>query len=298
LLALLHKHIPGIILALAGLAGLSLANLAMTGLSFTLAPPLAPPPAPARTASVAARPPALLDFEVILQRNLFDSTGPGRETLVGVGGTEAGPAVRARQDLTLVGTVADGSQALAVIMAGREVKVLRPGEDLPGGGTLGQVRRQEIELRYADGSTQTLRLPRNGTGAADPAASAPAASSSAAAGSTDFQVRSVGENRFVIARAEVEKARSNVGELLKQARLEPSMANGQTVGFVVKMIRPNSLLGQLGLRLGDVVTRVNGVELNSPEKALQIFQQLREARRLTIDLNRGEDPVTLEYEVN
>ncbi len=283
------------ILGLAGLAGLALANLAMTGLALTLAPPLSQAPASARTAAASVRPQVLTDFEVILQRNLFDSTGPGRETLAGIGAEEGGAAVRARQDLTLIGTVADSSHALAVILVGREAKVLRPGEDLPGGGTLAGVRRQEVDLRYADGSSQLLRIPRNGSGAPAPVAAAAAA---AAAGPGDFQVKAVGDNRFVIARAEVEKARANIGELLKQARMEPSLVNGQTAGFVVKMIQPRSLLAQIGLQVGDVVTRVNGVELNSPEKALQIFQQLREARRLTIDLNRGEAPVTLQYEVN
>ena len=64
------------------------------------------------------------------------------------------------------------------------------------------------------------------------------------------------------------------------------------------MIRPRSLLANLGMKVGDVVSSVNGVELDSPEKALQIFQQLREAKRLTVDLTRGQEKMSFEYQVN
>ena len=88
-----------------------------------------------------------------------------------------------------------------------------------------------------------------------------------------------------------------MNELLKQARLEPNIVNGQTSGFVVRMIRPHTLFTMLGLRLGDVIMQVNGVTLDSPEKALQIFQQLREAKNISISLLRNGKPLTFEYEV-
>jgi len=300
MLALLHKNLPGILLVLAGLVGLSLANLAMTGLSFTIAPPAllapkAPPPTVAPT-----RAPELADYEVILDRNLFDSTGGSNETLVGKAASSAPSAPssspRSRQKLDLIGTVADGSRGLALIQVSGDVKVLQVGDELPGGGTLDAVRRNEADIAYRDGSNETLRIPREGTAGAT--SSTASARASARSGGDEYQIRSVGENRYAVARAEVEKARANIGELLKQARMEPYVVNGSTAGFVVKMIKPDTLLSQLGLQLGDIVKQVNGVELNSPEKALQVFQQLREARRLTIDLTRNGQPVTLQYDVN
>jgi general secretion pathway protein C len=62
------------------------------------------------------------------------------------------------------------------------------------------------------------------------------------------------------------------------------------------MIRPKSFLGQLGLLQGDVLMEINGVPLNSPEKALQIVQQLRESRNIKVNLLRNDQPLTLEYE--
>ena len=300
MLAALHKYLPGLVLLLAGLTGLALASLGMSTASLFLAPKQGAGRAAARATLPAPVKTSLLDNEIILKRDIFDSTGQGRETLLGMP-AEQGPgaqaAVRSRQDLALVGTVVDGQHSLALLTVGKEPRILHLDEELPGGGTLVAVRRNEADIRFTDNNTQTLKIPREG--AAGAAAGSPAGSSSAAAPSGGgSQVQALGDNRFVIARAEVEKARSNIGELLKQARMEPNIVNGQTNGFVVKMIQPRSLLGQLGLQVGDVVTQVNGVELNSPEKALQVFQQLREARRLSVNLLRGDKPLSLQYEVH
>ena len=110
-------------------------------------------------------------------------------------------------------------------------------------------------------------------------------------------IRPLGGNRWSISATAVEKARSNMNELIQQARLEPNIVNGQTNGFAVRMIRPRTLFSMLGLQLGDIVMQVNGVALDSPEKALQIFQQLREAKHISISLLRNGKPLTFEYDV-
>jgi general secretion pathway protein C len=43
--------------------------------------------------------------------------------------------------------------------------------------------------------------------------------------------------------------------------------------------------------------QINGMPLDGPEKALQIFQQLREARQISIGLTRNGTPMNFEYEV-
>ncbi len=300
MLAVLHKYLPGLVLFLAGLTGLALASLVMSVASLALAPrPAAARPSARPTLPVPVKT-RLGDYEVILQRNIFDSTGQGRETLLGISAEENSAAKTAasnRQDLALVGTIADRKHSLALLTVAKEPRVLHLDEELPGGGTLVAVRRNEADIRFADSTQVTLKIPREGAGG-PVAGSPPSQPSAAASASGQYQVKDLGGNRFVIARAEVEKARTNIGELLKQARMEPNIVNGQTNGFVVKMIQRTSLLGQLGLQVGDVVTKVNGIDLNSPEKALQVFQQLREARRLSVDLMRGGQPLSLQYQVN
>jgi len=50
---------------------------------------------------------------------------------------------------------------------------------------------------------------------------------------------------------------------------------GKTVGFKLVELEKGSLLEKIGLRVGDLVVEINQVKLNSPEKALQIFQKRR-----------------------
>jgi hypothetical protein len=61
--------------------------------------------------------------------------------------------------------------------------------------------------------------------------------------------------------------------------------------------RPSSLVTQLGLESGDVIERVNGIALTSPERALEVYRRLRGARRIFVALTRRGAPLTLVYDI-
>jgi len=302
LLTWLHKHIRSILLALIVLLGLSLGQLAagLLGVSLGRAPESAPAgPAAAPPAAVI---PPLKEFAVILQRNIFQSqvgdlADFGRQTPVA-----AAPARQATVNLQLIGTVTGGETPLALLASGRETETYRLGALLPGGAKLAEVGRNRAVIEYPDGRRETLVVDTEGRPAAAAARSGTRTRASAAPppsgpATAETGIRQLGENRWQIPAAEAEAARSNINELLRQARVEPNIVNGQTQGFVVRMIRPGSLFAMLGIQVGDVLREVNGVTLDTPEKALQIFQQLREAKQIQIALERGEEPQVFSYEI-
>jgi general secretion pathway protein C len=290
-----QRYYQGIFFLLLALLGLSLGQLAATGLGFFLAPPVAIPAGRGGKAPPPSPRSALADYQGILQRDIFNSTAHPVPSLTPLqNAPEKATAATSRQNLILFGTVAAGRASLAVIGAGQEIKVFRLGEEVSGGGKVQEVNRNLVKIKYPDGSVEELPL-YEGEKGREPSAPAPAA---ATAGGNGYAVKSIGENRWVIPREEAEKARGNLNELLKQARMVPNIVNGQTDGFSVQMIRPNSLLDLLGLKVGDIVMQVNGMDLNSPEKALQIFQQLREAKHISIGVRRNGSPLTFEYEVD
>jgi general secretion pathway protein C len=236
-------------------------------------------------------PKATLDtYAAIVQRNIFDSTSPNAQLLTEIPTAQqtASTAKVKRADLRLIGTVVAGTDSLALIEINRKIELFRSGDRLPGEGTLGLISRSLIEIKERDGTTWNLLLYQNGKN--QPAV--PAASTS------KNGIRDMGKNRWSIAREVADQARGNIGGLLTSVRLEPRLTNGATAGFVVRMIKPRSLLAQLGIRKGDVLMQVNGVDLNSPEKGLQVVQQLREARTISISLERKGAPTTFTYEVN
>jgi general secretion pathway protein C len=79
--------------------------------------------------------------------------------------------------------------------------------------------------------------------------------------------------------------------------MQPRLVDGQTSGFLVRRINPRSVLAKMGIQRGDVVIDVNNIKLDSPEKALQIFQQLREARNITVAVERNGQPMSFVYEI-
>lgn len=303
--SLFLKHYKSLYLLLPILLGLALGHLAATVVGMRLSATAPPPPPPAAEQAAPKRKPTLPEYQGILSRNLFDSTAPGAGTLgseEAPEGTAAAPPA-SRSDLTLFGTIVRGKKSLAVIGSDKGVRTYFLQGEIPGGGKVASIERNRVEIEYEGGNSQTLSLLPEKQAAAPPEPGAPSPEGTqpppAPAGASIFPgVRAVGPNKFVIPKDVAEQARGNINELLKQARMEPNIVEGRTEGFVVRMVQPKSILAVLGIQRGDILRQINGVELDSPEKALQIFQQLREARNISISLQRGGNNLSYEYEVD
>ncbi|NOX24565.1 MAG: hypothetical protein GXP59_00280 [Deltaproteobacteria bacterium] len=300
--ALLHKYFTVVCITLTAVLGCFAGWLATVILGIYFTVPVKTLAAGRLVTKVVEQKRPVRDYQVILDRNIFDSTGaaaPGRlvdgsasaVALASLGKKTLPSSASAVKNLVLVGTIAGGSDSLAVIRVGAKIHSYRPGDKI-GGVIIKKVMRNAIVIVSPGGSSRTLAVA--GARADFVAAQAPSVPSPA----NQARIKQVGKNKWVIPMAVVERARGNFSKLLTQIRMEPRIVANKTAGFVVRMIRSNSLPAQIGLRLGDVVMGVNNVQLNSPEKALQIFQQLREARHIRVDLLRKGRPLTLEFGTN
>ncbi|MDO8445489.1 MAG: PDZ domain-containing protein [Deltaproteobacteria bacterium] len=86
---------------------------------------------------------------------------------------------------------------------------------------------------------------------------------------------------------DVEGALSDLNKVMTQARVVPNMVEGKTSGYRIFNIAPASIYTKLGLQNNDVVERVNGVEIKSPDALYQLFQQIKNERKIALDFNRG-----------
>lgn len=300
MLPLIEKYYGLLIGLLIALLGLAMGQLAAVGLGIWLQPDK-PALSAAPTAPPTAKGSALSDYESILQRNLFDPASRGGR-FEKAAGRQAAPAAGERaavttvapKDMALFGTIAGGDRPLALLRIGGKMVIGHLGDKLPGGAVVEAIERTRVVLLNPDGSAAELLLHKGDKRAGAVRRPARGAKRKVAG---QYQIQEVGENRWVIPKEAADRARGNLGELLKTAHMVPNVVDGKTVGFTVRMIQPRSLLALLGLKRGDVLHEVNGVSLNSPEKALQIFQQLREARSITIGLERGGKRMTFDYEV-
>ena len=132
-----------------------------------------------------------------------------------------------------------------------------------------------------------------------PIASAPPAHGGAGAVPEDIKkgIARVSATEFNVDRSIVDKILENQAELMKQARIVPEQENGKVVGIRLFGVRPDTLLGVLGMENGDRLQSINGFDMTSPEKALEAYARLRTADHMTVSINRRGSNMNLDYNI-
>jgi general secretion pathway protein C len=132
---------------------------------------------------------------------------------------------------------------------------------------------------------------------AEPPPALPVAEGDDMQGAVDAGIKKIDDNNYEIDKALVEKVLLNPMAVAKGARVVPSMKNGKPDGFKLYAIRPSSAFARLGLANGDTLQSINGFELTSADKALEVYTKLREATSLEVEVTRRGKPVTLKYSI-
>jgi general secretion pathway protein C len=226
------------------------------------------------------------------------------------------PPVEPPLDLKLVGTaVVAGGKSYAIIQTvgqtGQEVRVVREKEEIVPGAVLLDVRADKIHVSWK-GRTEEFGLYETRTlasapppgrrtpgGRAEPppvvGTPPPPPQQVATTVGTD-SVRRTGEFQYTVDKEEVRQLREDPGRMMTQVRVVPNFGEGgQPDGFKVFAIRPGSLFARIGLQNGDVIRRINGVEMQAPDQALEAYQRLKDETTIHIDLVRQNQAKTLTY---
>ena len=86
------------------------------------------------------------------------------------------------------------------------------------------------------------------------------------------------------------------GAVLAMVETEPHRENGQFVGFTLSRF-PGGAPAALDLREGDVLLKVNGLRIATPDDYFRAFQELKVASELRFEILRGDKRLTLTYPV-
>ncbi|HXG27848.1 MAG TPA: type II secretion system protein GspC [Nevskiales bacterium] len=242
-----------------------------------------PPPAPLPTHSGAL---PKVNLEQIAAANLF-----GQRQATGTAAPVDAPETAL--NLKLKGILAFGSEtasrALIADASGRE-KPYAVGDDVPGGAVLKAIHADRVILERS-GRFETLRLERNKSGGSAAANySPPAVAPTATAGGTGGEATTLAELRNELLR--------EPGKASQYVRLQPVYSDGKLQGYRLYPGVNRALFQQVGLRAGEMVTSVNGVQLDDAAKALQLLGDLREVSELTLTLDRGGETRTLNLNLN
>lgn len=202
--------------------------------------------------------------------------------------------------LTLKGVVASGDMMDAwAIIADRMGNEDSYGieSNLPDGAVLKEIYADRIILEH-NGRLETLRLPKDDmTGAGVSSAvsnrsSRRQASTRNTGRSTQISRSSSNVNRVSSAGTAVlkdyrDKLLTDPQSVMNTVRAEPYRQAGKLKGYRIFPGRDKGLFGTLGLEPGDVVTSVNGIELDSPLKGLEVMQSITDATEVNVDVLRN-----------
>lgn len=108
--------------------------------------------------------------------------------------------------------------------------------------------------------------------------------------------RSFSQN-ITIKRSRIDRAMKNVNDLMKQLRIRPHFSNGKPNGLNLSGIRPGSIFSEMGLKSGDIITGVNGKNIESVDDALKFYESLKSSSNVQLQLKRKSRQKTINYTI-
>ncbi len=106
-----------------------------------------------------------------------------------------------------------------------------------------------------------------------------------------------GSLNISIPRAEIVGELKDLNKVLQSALVSPSYEGTEFLGYKIARMKEGSPLAKLGLQIGDVITRINGESLKSPEVLFQMLSNLDDISAVSIDIMRSGTKNTLFVEI-
>lgn len=91
--------------------------------------------------------------------------------------------------------------------------------------------------------------------------------------------------------------KEDLAKVLMQATAEPYIENGQIMGFRMSQIDEDSIYAKAGLSNGDIVSAINGQELNSVGGTITLLQSLKNADNAEVEIRRGSKTIKFNVEI-
>lgn len=109
-------------------------------------------------------------------------------------------------------------------------------------------------------------------------------------------VTKVDDNSFVISKDELERQLRDLQALMRDMRVSIAKENGEMIGWMIRSIRPQSVLNTLGIKRGDIILKING-EMPTIANGPRMLQALSSQTKFEIDVKRKSKEVKFSYEI-
>ena len=221
----------------------------------------------------------LSSFQVITERNLFGSLDKASKD---VNEEEIEELEPTSLKIALLGTVTgDEQNAFAVIEETdkRKQGLYKIGDSVQN-ATVKTILREKVVLRVGT-KDEILTMEES---AASRREKGRGPSKTAARGST-----------ITVSRKDIQSSLKDINKLMSEVRIRPHFKDGKSDGLSISRIKGGSIFSKLGLRNGDIVQKINGEPINSPDEVLALYEKLKSGSRVSLEVTRKGEPKTMDY---
>ncbi len=273
--------------------GLLSADVITTSVRDYMLPTKAPAPSQTNNFRPQEVPP-VTEYKIITQKNIFNSDGVIPEPLKGEDQQMQDlPAELSKLPLGLVGTIVhvDPNKSIASIeLKGRnKIDHYIVEDEIEGMAKITKVERRKVFFRnLSNNRNEYIEIKEEnkvsfGTKAGPTAGTGP--------------IQQNG-NEYTVDGTFVQKKLLDLPELLQTASGQFSFTNGRIDGYRILDVEPDSLFTQFGIRPGDLIRSVNGQPLDSPAKAMELFNDLKNSPQIKMSINRGGRDEEFTYNIS
>jgi len=200
--------------------------------------------------------------------------------------------------LKLLGVYSASDDAVVAVRYKNKDKVIATGESV-GGFVLKRAGR-DYAVFEKSGKRYTIYLKAPKKHTASVSYSTPIAStkvSEAVPDNADEDIRE--ENgRKVVKRDLLLEFTGNPKEIYKNVGIKDYKEEGKIKGFRITFVKRGSVFAKLGLRRGDILKAINGQPLDSYKAAFDAYRHIDEMDTVTLRIQRGNQEMELEYEID
>ena len=278
--------------------GYCVADLSILAFRDRMLPQSAPPahPKSAHVDSSASRG----AYNTITSRNIFASNGEIPDALIdkskGAEAQKEADPVPSQLPLTLIGTLVHSNpeKSIAAIETKGKNQVISytPGKDIEGMASILKVERQKVIFRNLNSNRlEYIEMKKDGNKVAF--------GGGIKASPGGKEVMQTSDNTYAIKRADLLKYTNDLSSVLMQARAVPNRepGTGNINGFRILDMQPGSIYEQLGLQRMDVIKSVDGTPVDSPAKAMELYNSLKNSPKVTLQIERNGKSETKTYNI-
>jgi general secretion pathway protein C len=235
----------------------------------------------------------LMQYSAVLEKNPFGPPMTLRPLTVAQSEGKETPAF-SLSDLILVGTAFGSNNLNYAIFEDRtqaqgRQEIIRLGESVFNYGRLKKIERSSVEIEH-DSANYTVTMPEAALNPEIPQVQSKETTQASFA-------KQIGEREYIIDSRRIQKALENPEQILTHARLLPNIKDGRQEGFLVSEVVSGGIYQSLGLKNGDILLRINGLEISNPEVAIQAMSALQGMSNIDLDVIRSGQKISMNYRI-